>query len=174
MHSIRNAQSHTLIWQQQQLHPRCYELRSGTVLCATLRWLRPVGSLAQADTAEGQWTFKRVGFWRPRVTVRIHAATTDLLVFEPTRTGSGTLDLPQARQLRWSTTAAVESRWAWHASTGQPLLRFATSADGTTSSGQVTIEPEAHQLPDLALLVALGWYLTVLLADDASAATEPP
>lgn len=168
MQSIRDAHSHMLTWQQQQPHHREYELRSGAGVFATLRWLKAFGSLAQADTAEGHWTFKRVGFWRPRVTVRNLGATNDLVHFEPTPVGSGTIDLPQARQLRWSTTGSPRTQWAWHALNGQPLLRFST-AGGSTRSGQVTIEPDALALPDLALLVPLGWYLTILLTDDSTA-----
>jgi hypothetical protein len=169
MQSIRNAQGHALSWQQQQPHPRAYELRSGETVFATLRWLQAFGSLAQADTTEGQWTFKRVGFWRPRVTVRILGASSDLMHFEPTRVGSGAIHLPEGRQLRWSTTGGDQTQWAWHAPTGQPLLRFSVP-EGAASSGQVRIEPDAFALPDLSLLTPLGWYLTILLTDDSTAA----
>ena len=167
MQSIRNAQGYTLIWQQQQPHQREYELRSGASVFATLRWLKAFGTLAQADTSEGQWTFKRAGFWRTQVTVRPVGATDDQIHFEPTRVGSGTINLPQSRQLRWSTTGGDHTQWAWHALTGLPLLRF-DAADGSTRTGQVTIEPDAFTLPDLALLVPLGWYLTILLIDDST------
>lgn len=170
MQSIRDDRRHRLIWQQQQPHHREYHLCSDTHMFATLRWLKAFGSLAQADTDEGQWTFKRVGFWRPRISVRQLGATSDLVVFEPSRTGTGTIMLPHARQMRWSTTGGTHSRWAWYELGGEPLLHF--TAIGSTQLGTVTIEPDARALPDLALLVPLGWYLLILLIDDASAAVS--
>lgn len=169
MQSLRTTQGHTLIWQQQHAHQRNYLLCAGPQTYASLRWLQAFGSLAQADTSDGQWTFKRVGFWRARITVRQLDAADDLLVFEPTLTGSGTIRLPKGRQLRWSSASSAPTEWAWHTLSGQPLLHI-SALDGGTQRGCVRIEPEAATLPDLALLASFGWYLTILLLDEASPA----
>ena len=171
MQPIHAIRSQTLIWQQCQPDQRAYELRADGQVFATLRWLKAFGSLAQADTQVGHWTFKRVGFWRPRVTVREIGATSDILIFEPSLSGSGTIDLPQTRQLRWSTSP--QRGWAWHALTGKPLLHFSAD-DAAAQRGQVTLEPGALQLPDLALLIPLGWYLTILLIDDNATGSAAP
>ena len=44
---------------------------------ATLRFRSSSGSLATAESAEGCWTFKRVGFLQTRVTIRPLAADTN-------------------------------------------------------------------------------------------------
>jgi hypothetical protein len=38
-------------------------------------------------------------------------------------------------------------------------------------AAEVKVEPAAVSLPDLALLTLLGWYLMVLLAEDAGGAS---
>ena len=45
-----------------------YELRAGQQLLATLRWQRK--TLAEAESADARWTFKREVFWHPQVTIR--------------------------------------------------------------------------------------------------------
>ena len=93
MRSIFTATGQELSWHQPKGLRRHFELRIGDEVLATLRWETNFGSLATAETAEGRWTFKRVGFWRPKVTVRAAGSDADLAVFEPRWTGSGTLTL---------------------------------------------------------------------------------
>jgi hypothetical protein len=46
------------------------------------------GSLATAKSSAGAWTFKRVGFFKPRVTVRIQGEENNLVVYYPERAGA--------------------------------------------------------------------------------------
>lgn len=76
-----------------------YELRAGDMIAATLRFRSSFGSFATAASADGSWTFKRVGFWQTKVTVRANEAEADLAAFK-SNTGSGgeTLELPDGRK----------------------------------------------------------------------------
>jgi len=58
-------------------------LRAGDDLVATLRFQR--GSLADAEAEGHHWTFKRQGFWQPRVTVRLAGSDADVAVFRSGR-----------------------------------------------------------------------------------------
>ena len=81
-----------LRWVQPHALQREFELRSGEHTAGTLAFRSAFGSLASATTDEGQWTFKRVGFWRSHVTVRAAGSDTDLAVFRnDTWTAGGTL-----------------------------------------------------------------------------------
>lgn len=51
---------------------------------------------------------------------------------------------------------------------GAPLIHY-RGREGLKLEGHVTIEPAAALRPDLSLLVGLGWYLLVLLAQDRNA-----
>lgn len=53
---------------------------------------------------------------------------------------------------------------------GAPLIHY-RGREGLKLEGRVTIEPAAAARPDLSLLVGLGWYLLVLLAQDRNAGT---
>ena len=76
-----------------------YELCAGEMIAATLRFRGSFGSFATAASADGSWTFKRVGFWQTKVTVRANGAETDLAVFKNnTWSGGGTLELPAGRK----------------------------------------------------------------------------
>ena len=74
MRLIQEAADQELLWRQTHALKQEYALRAGDEVLATLRWQKPFGSLALAKTAEGGWTFKRSGFWQPRVTAAAGAA----------------------------------------------------------------------------------------------------
>jgi hypothetical protein len=159
-----------LIWQQPHAHERRYELRSGDDTLATLRWEKGCGSLASAASADGQWTFKRVGFLQPRVTVRAFGSDAEVATFHPTWRGDGTLEFRDGRSVRWATTNVWHTEWAF-ARGGDTFLRF--SPRGGLSGlikheAQMEIVPAATTFPDLSLLALLGWYLMLLASDDAA------
>ena len=75
-----------LHWNQPSGFKMEYELRDGETLAATLRFRSSFGSLATAESADGRWTFKRVGFWHPVITVRASNEEATLATFR-TRPG---------------------------------------------------------------------------------------
>jgi hypothetical protein len=79
-----------LQWVQPQAKTRFFELRSGDVVVATLAWEKAFGTLATAQTAEKAWTFKRVVFFNPRVTVRSPDSEADIVLFKPSWGYGGT------------------------------------------------------------------------------------
>lgn len=167
MRSIREVAEQELVWKQRHLTRREYELSAGDTVVARMEWQKLLGTLVRVETAEATWTFKRVGFWRPRVTARIADADDDLATFEPSWTGKGTLSLPGGVVYQWESTNFWHSQWAWQDAQGKPLVRFA-NRHGLKMESQVVVETTAHDLPEAPLLIALGWYLIVLMALDAA------
>ena len=53
----------------------------------------------------------------------------------------------------------------------QPLILFKGRHGLVKAKGAVEIQPGARGAPDVPLLVPLGWYLILLHADDAAAAS---
>ena len=160
------ADARPLVWAQPSARERAHELRAGEELVGTLRWER--GSLAVAEVAGGRWTFKRVGLWRPRVTVRDLGADTDRAVFGAGWTGNGTLELPGGQCVAWVAANLWHTHWDWRTTDRDPLVRFGSRQGLVRIEGQVEIEPPAATMPELPLLVALGWYLLVQLAQDTA------
>lgn len=196
MRLIQEAADQELIWRQPSMMKQEYELRAGDEVLATLRWQKTFGSLALAETAEASWTFKRSGFWRPRVTARLPDSERDIATFKPEGwSGGGTLTVDGGHGFQLVNTSFWRSHWAWHAADDTPLVQF-TGMHALKTEGHVVLTPEAASLPETAqlddvyqpvpperlappsaalaelpLLVTLGWYLLVLMAQDSAAAT---
>ena len=168
MRPISEAAGEELLWIQPAARKRDHELRAGDDVVATLRFQR--GSLADAEAAGAHWTFKRQGFWQPRVTVRTGESDADLAVFHPRWVGGGTLEFPDGRPVRLSSANFWQSEWVWQEKE-KPLIRFKGRHGFIKANGAVEIQPEAAAYPDLAMLVLLGWYLILLHAEDSAAAT---
>jgi hypothetical protein len=166
---ISETAGQELLWIQPAARKRDHELRAGDDIVATLGFQR--GSLADAEAAGAHWTFKRQGFWHPRVTVRVAGSDSDLAIFHPRWVGGGALEFPDGRVVRLSSANFWQSEWVWQ-DNEKPLIRFKGRHGFIKARGAVEIRPEAVASPDLAMLVLLGWYLILLHAEDSAAASS--
>jgi hypothetical protein len=155
-----------LLWVQPAARRREHELRAGDDVVATLRFQR--GSLADAEAEGHHWTFKRQGFWQPRVTVRVSGSDADVAVFRPRWAGGGTLEFADGHSVDLRSANFWQSEWVWQEK-DQPLILFKGRHGLIKAKGAVEIQPAGAARPDAPLLVLLGWYLILLHADDASA-----
>jgi hypothetical protein len=169
MRHISEVGSRELRWIQPSVRQSAYELRAGDEVVATVRCQEACGSLADATAGDSHWTFKRTGFWHPRVTVRVPGSDADVANFSARWTGTGTLELPPERRFHWGAANAWQSQWAWQDAEGTPLVHVKGRQGLVKVEGQVEITPAAVALPELDLLVALGWYLVVLRARENAA-----
>ena len=164
-----------LYWIQPKALERWFELRAEDRVVATLGWQTSCGTLARGEAADGRWTFKRVGFLNPRVTVRESGSEIDLAVFWPRWLGDGTLEFAYGRAFRWQSTNFWATDWMFADADGTPVVAFKQgSPEGKLSDmfkmqALIDIYPEARDLPELPLLVLVGWYLMILRRDDAAA-----
>lgn len=81
MKTISELGVEQLYWIQPSLK-RSYELRAGNDLFAALIFETALGSVATAGSATDIWTFKRVGFFKPRGIARLQGSEDDLLTRE--------------------------------------------------------------------------------------------
>jgi hypothetical protein len=109
--------------------------------------------------------FKRAGFWHPRVLVCEAGSERARAVFSARWTGTGTLELPVGRRVHWSATHT------WQADDGTSLVQITSQHRLTRLDGTVEIAPAAAHVPDLGLLVLLGWYLVVIQEQDTVTTT---
>lgn len=167
MQSLARLGDTPLRWQQPSASKMEYELLADETLAGTLRFRSMFGSLATAESADGCWTFKRVGFWQPKVTVRVCDTPSDLATFtNNTWSGGGTLTLADGRRLLASTnmwTTQYELKTETEASLVRYKLRGVIHLSST-----VEIQPTAVGMPELPWLVPFGWYLAVLMYMDSS------
>lgn len=159
-----------LKWVQPTAFKMQYELRSGNDLVAVLRISGLFRDQAAAESADGFWTFERVGFWRNKVRVRARGSKADDAVFKTSRwgDGSGMLQLPDGRKVS-ATTNFWRTEYQFSNEAGEPLLRL--SGGGVLrQNANVEVHARAARMPELPWLVMLGLFLMVIARADASSA----
>ncbi len=170
MRRVQDVAGHPLEWVRPALLRPEYELRApAEEIVATLRWPSSFRSLAEAEAADGLWTFKRAGFLRPRVTIRVAGSDEDVGTFRPEWTGNGVLTLEGARPPQWAASNFLRTRFAWEDEGGDPLVSFRVRT--LKAGADVEVAPAARSLGSLSLLVLLGWYLAVSEQNDDAGAS---
>jgi hypothetical protein len=153
---------------------RSFELRAGDDLFATLKFETAVGSLATAESAAATWTFKRMGFFKPRVTVRVQGAEDNLAVYH-LKWGSaeGVLEFADGETYVWKLANFWATQYQIVDAEGSPLISYTskidTASDLLKDQARIEIAPEARDKDKLALLLLIGWYLIVLQQEDVLA-----
>lgn len=169
MKKISELSGQPLQWVQPGALRMEYELHAGNEVAATLRFRSAFGTFATGESADGCWTFKRIGFWQTRATVRACGASTDLAIFHNnTWSGGGTLKLADGRKYR-VTSNGWETKLDILDASGSVLVRLKIGGL-LRLSATVEIQPASFQLPELPWLVMLGCYLTVMMQMDSAAA----
>jgi len=158
-----------LVWTQPKAMRRAYELKNGDEPIGHLRFEKSCGSLATAELGSQSWTFKREGFLNPRVTVRTANSEANLAVFHPNWAGGGLVEFADGRHVRWRSGNFWGSEWSFLGEGDRPLLRFKQHGGLIKISAQLEIAPGSAGAEELSVLAALGWYLMLLTAQDASA-----
>lgn len=158
-------------WKQPNLLKMEYELKSGESLLATLRFRSSLGTFATVETADGCWTFKRVGFWHTKVTIHPCNSENEIASFKnSTWSDGGTLLLPDTRKYL-ANTNFWQTKLEFKTENGEPLIHF-QNVGFVRPSAKVTIYESAKAIPELSWIVTLGWYLIIMMQNDSSAATS--
>jgi len=167
MRRLSEVAERLLAW--EPAGPRAFELRSGRETLATLRWNKPTGSLATGEAAEGRWTFKRVGFFRTRITIRTAGSEFDVAEMAAADRRKQ-LVFADGRSCRWGRVARGSRESAFFDSVDRPLVRFSARRAHPGPRITVAIEPAGAETKELSLLVLLGAYRLVLEMEDEEAA----
>ncbi len=170
MNTIREFAGQPLRWVQPKAVKQQFELHSGDEVLAVMQWQSSWRSSATAETAEGNWSFNRRGF-RQQVSIEANRADLPIPTLSRRWTGSATLTFPDGQSYLWKRSGFWGIKRAWTTPDGVPLVTFKTAYGLFKTGGEVAIEPTAATLPELALLMTLGWYLVVMAARDAAAAS---
>jgi hypothetical protein len=164
-----------LEWLQPKAFERSFELVSGETLLATLAFRSAFGTLAEAVTADGSWTFKRVGFLNPRITVRQAGGLDDAAIYQPRFWGGGDLAFTAGPALSWRSTNFWATEWAFYDSAERALVTFRQGRekgglpDLFKSQATVEVSPSGLDSHRLSILTTLGMYLLILHQDDTAA-----
>jgi hypothetical protein len=168
MKPISEFTGQELHWMQPSGLNRSYELHSEEELLATLRFRG--GTLADVETSDGRWTFKRQGFWRQQITVRPAGSDDDIAVFRPHWTGGGNFMAGDGTGVEFASASFWHSEWSWK-DHGNVVVTYRGPRGLIKAEAAMEVAPAAREVPNLAMLAALGWYLILLFGRDMAAST---
>ena len=175
MDTLSTAIGIQLYWVQPKILDRQFVLRSSENIFGTLSFETAFGTLATATSATGRWTFKRVGFLNPRVTIREGGANADLAVYWPKLWSDGWIEFAQGNKFHWKSLKFWGTEWGCANAQEEMLfvLRPGTEkhqlSDLLKTQAVVDIQSHAYDIEELPLLVMLGWYLMILNEADTAA-----
>lgn len=154
-----------LQWIHPDVETKEWELRSGDQMMARLEW-QPAMEAAGAvgRSAAGAWNFRQLGFLNPHVIVRAQEGREHVARFDATWGGGGLVEFANGRHFRWSSNL-WRAEWGWLDSSGNHVIRFRRSFEVVEKNeGSVEIDPSMLASEATDVLVLLGWFLIILVA----------
>ena len=154
----------------QWIHPNKfkgeYELRGGDEVFARFHLKGAFGSQIVAETANCNWIIKRKGIGQT-ITILDLDSQSELATIKRGMGGQSTLLTLDGHEYKWRCTSFWRDVWTWLNNEDIPLLHLIRGS-------RVQLEPAAHDLPDLALLTTIGWYLHKRQEEEAIVAAIVP
>src|SRR5689334_6891919 len=121
MQAIQEVTSQNLQWKHPKWWKREFELRSGDELLARLFREKHTRRII-GEAADGQWTFKRQGFWRVTTLIIDLASQNEIATLKRER--KTILIFSDGRVLTWKRLSLWRGEWDWLDSDGRPLIHF--------------------------------------------------
>jgi hypothetical protein len=165
-----------LAWRQPQNNVRNFELLRGEEAFGTLEFRSLWGTLAVASNPIQDWSFKRLGFLNPHITIRHPNADSDYALFFPKVFGGGILQLLDGRPFNWEPTNFWRTRWHFTDKSAAPIMSFDLGneerklTDFLKLQAAVKVESSRITNQEFSIMVNLGFYLMVLYQADAASA----
>jgi len=169
MRKIEDLKENALRWIQPS-SGRYYELVGAGEVFATLKWEGVFGSLATGRSSDSNVTLKRAGFMLPYVTLRKTEYNQEIGRMRMGFGGNGLLELGDGRRFSFSKTGFWNPEWAFYTEDGRRLCTFKMASTLTKRQADVLLDPDGRRLPNITVLLTLGWYVIILQAEEAAAA----
>jgi hypothetical protein len=147
---------------------RQYELKCDDAHIGLLIFPGTFSTLAEATVGTLTWSFKRSGFFRPYVSVRLTGSDEDIAVFHnKTWSFGGTLSLPDGTVLK-AETNFWNTQFRILGTLNQPLLTYTISGIVHLNIA-IEVHDDAKALAILPWLAMFGCYLVVMMQEDEAA-----
>ena len=140
-----------------------FELRSGDEVLAMLHDREKSTGWTSGEAADGRWTFKGQSIRYGDIVITELDSQAEIAVVKHERKQSifkrdkagwseNYIGFSDGRMLTWKKASSWHDDWDWVDSDGRPLIHF-------QRGNHVVLEPLALSLPELSLLVIVGWHL---------------
>ncbi len=168
MQRLADVLRQPLRWSQPDRRQRIYVLHASSHRMATLTFRSPSGSFAVGHSADGSWSFERVGFQPTTLTIRAEGGRGELASFESCGwNDGGTLRLTGDRSL----IVAISHRPSQIELQGadqHPLFRCRIQGVGR-SIAELEVLPALEGMREMPWLLLFAGYLAVMMHEDAKA-----
>jgi hypothetical protein len=174
MEPFATVDTSAMRWIRSDPDSPVFELRAGDALVGRLTRVRHGGSLAHAETSEGEWTIKRTGFLHPQVTLRKAGSPVDQARLD-VHWRRTVLRIRGVPSLTFERAGLAVPAWRFVTSAGENLVHIEPVREGRRlSGGAITVVPAEAKRPELWILLFVGWYyiLQEWFEDEAVAAAE--
>jgi hypothetical protein len=150
-----------LIWRRAGFFSRRYDLLEGTESCCTMRMLG-LSNTAEAVTSGATWRCRIVGFWRQQIEC-VDPQTGRVLARIESKTfgRDGTLVVGEVARYSMRYERGRPPSLLLEDTAGRLLVRQEVNI-GHRFEGTVVLEPAARADRNLALVVALLWYVALV------------
>ena len=155
---LRDALYGDLVWSRPRFFRRELCLEAGSETLAILRWEKVLSFEAVGESADGRWLFARNRSLRERVEVRDPATQDTIATFSGTWRGTGTVRFAGGAEYAWTRTGFWRPTRFWSSSQKERLIAY-TSQVGWRRRYEMEVDPDAHRVAELPVLVLLGAYL---------------
>jgi hypothetical protein len=142
----------------------------GETVYATLEWPQAFRSMAVSSSREGRYSFKRGGFLHPFVTVRRQEFEMEIARLSLDWKGNGELAFTNAQRFTFTRDGMARFDYQVTDHRGAHLFSLKKEMSAIKHSGEVHISPAGMSHREIALLITLGWYLAVMVTEDAATA----
>lgn len=159
-----------LEWKQSGAFSRTFELLEQGRRRGSLSFTKAFGTLAEGEIDGSWYTFKRVGFLRPQVTIWRKPYEEDIGRVSMGLGSRGSLELSDGARYNFQRQSLWKNVWGFSNEHGDALMTIRMDLALLHHNGQVVIEPSGREDPHMPLLVLLGWYMAVLIEEENAAA----
>lgn len=154
--------------QRDRADRREFELRSGDVIYGSLHFAKYIGSSARACAADGVWSFKWSGVFRPCLNIRVPGEKLFFATYAPPWFHTkGVLRFSSGVIFHWQHSDQKPHLYEMSSADGDALVTYdlgaikASRLTGPRICSIVHVDPKSYPLTELSLLVLLGCYLSI-------------
>lgn len=159
-------------WYKKFEDKRIYELSAEKKVIASLIWTKNYGTLAEACSAEGKWTFKRTGFFKPIVTVRKLNDDVNYGSLKFSWTNESELLLANGKKYFWKNLNLWRGEWGFVDEKNNIVLQTVPNYNKRGADGFVYFNYKSIPKEDLYLLILLSWYIIVSYSEEETVSAQ--
>jgi hypothetical protein len=156
-------------WRKPGTLDSLYELRCENLYLGSLDFQSPFTTIAFAETADGKWSFKRVGFWNQKVTIREEGKHENIATWS-----NSEICFNNGKIYIWKSSNFWSNQWAFISSNDEVVMTIEQGvaekkfSDIFKTQATIEIYPSKEMQGNITVLLPFAFYLLILQQRDAA------